>query len=555
MPSLGGDTLRLDSRSKSLLLCALLASPVAAAIWFVPWFVTPDGPVHLYNSKILSLLAQGNPLFSEVYAARGGLLPYTATYKILELLLSIGPPRFADRLMMTATSLGFAGSIIWLRQRIRGWESMGRIAPLILVVSFSRLWLYGLYGFFLGACLLIVALGCWWRWRDDLGAVKIAALALILALGFFFHIVGAALAVFGVIILAIFTPGQGIRRRVAWTVLATAPTIYLVARFVLMMRGSAGGGVEWPNLNDGLSLGDWARYIQNADFISISFKSDLAGIFLVPTDIPFGRTPAYSYAVLSPFHWAMFGLILLAVSSRRGRVTLQRILSSTYRGWILIVGLLLVVGFAGPGAFGQGSLFRDRLLMLGVALSVVLVRPTEGAAMKVGRWALLFALACQSAFVCDYASISNRIAAQFKQAEQHIGRSTRVSMITADTQTHYLLTPIPEIVNQVGVDTESVVWNNYGPAYYYFPTTFRDDRVRGWWNEIDNLNKLMISGDAEAAAARNPAGWSAAFDVVLDNSDFLIVWGEAPWLDSINTKWFDSQPFFVSGNLRLFKHK
>ncbi|MEK6302059.1 MAG: hypothetical protein AABO41_15220 [Acidobacteriota bacterium] len=56
-----------------------LAAPVLIAIWFVPWFVTQDGPRHVYNAHILSALSNEQSPFKDFYAARAGLLPCGST--------------------------------------------------------------------------------------------------------------------------------------------------------------------------------------------------------------------------------------------------------------------------------------------------------------------------------------------------------------------------------------------------------------------------------------------------------------------------------------------
>jgi hypothetical protein len=545
---------RPGPRGKNLALFAILAAPVFIAIWCVPWFLTHDGPVHLYNAHILSRLAQHDSFFENVYSNRTGLIPYTATYRLLTSLLSVGSPRFADRLMMTLTSLGFAGSIVWLRWNLAGWKSMFIIVPLALILSFSRLWLYGLYGFLLGASLFLIVLGLWWRWRDRMRPSRAIVLAVLVTASYFFHVVGAGAIVVSLVILALATPGPGPRKRVLWTAIALLPGTCLLGRFVLLMKGST-GGAEWFNLKNVWSVAEWARYIQSADFVSISFKTTW-GVLVFPTDFPFLRQSESSYAVFSPFYLAVAGVALLVGSAIWRHPNKISFSCSAHRGWILISLLFVGAGLFGPGSFGEGGLFRDRILLLGLSVLVPLLRlDVKRTEVRIAAFLVVFALAIQMAFVCDYALISNRIAREFMEAEAHLEQNRRIGLIVADTRTHYLLNPLPNIVDQLGLETNGIVWNNHGPAYYYFPLSFRTEAAKDHWARMDSLARAVMSENAERIAANNPDGWAQTFDPLLTDTDYLIVWGTAPWLDSINSRWFEPEPFFQSEQLRLFRRK
>ncbi|HEU4386510.1 MAG TPA: hypothetical protein VFV34_01850, partial [Blastocatellia bacterium] len=194
-----------------------LAAPMLIAIWFIPWFVTQDGPLHLYNSHILAELTKGNSSFGDVYAVRSGMLPYVGTYKVLAGLMAIFSPRVVDRIAMTITSVGFACSVVWLRARVAGWNGMMAIVPLALIMAFSRLWLLGLYGFLFGACLFPLVLGVWWKRRDNLRPLLCTTLSILLAIGFFVHIVSTAVTAVGLVVLALVTPSENLTKRLIRT--------------------------------------------------------------------------------------------------------------------------------------------------------------------------------------------------------------------------------------------------------------------------------------------------------------------------------------------------
>ena len=137
----------------------------------------------------------------------------------------------------------------------------------------------------------------------------------------------------------------------------------------------------------------------------------------------------------------------------------------------------------------------------------------------------------------------------------YLERRQTIMLMVADPRTHYVLNPLPDIADQLGDSKDVIVWNNYGPAFYYFPVEFRSEQVRDQWKRLDSFHQSLVSGGVEAAAKEHPAEWSTAVGEALEGTDVLIVWGVAPWFDALCEKWFQPQPFFEQGELRAFRHK
>jgi hypothetical protein len=210
----------------------------------------------------------------------------------------------------------------------------------------------------------------------------------------------------------------------------------------------------------------------------------------------------------------------------------------------------------GPSNIGKGSLLRERILLLTlVSLAPVLRFDLKDSKARFALIFLALALTLQTAFIWDYALISNRIAGEFMDAQQHIGSGQRVAVIVADIRTHYLTNPLPNIANQLGVASDNIVWNNYGPNYYYFPVAFRDEGRNDCANKINRMNELFFSASAQEIATKNPQQWGDYFGSALDETDLLVVWGAAPWFDSLNAKLYHADLVFERGALRIFKHK
>ncbi len=541
--------------SAALLYFLALAAPVVIAIWFVPWFVTQDGPLHLYNAYLFSALSEKDSPLAEFYAPRAALLPYVGVYKLLAGLTSIISARAADRVLMTLTSIGFAWSVLWLRWRVAGSEGLPIVVPLVLLLALSHLWLLGLYSFLLGASLFSMTLGIWWSWRNRLTPARAAIVGGLLTLGYLFHIISTGLAVFALVALAVATPGTDLRKRLLWTAASAVPSIVLMISFGALVKTSGGPAVQWIGLTDPFSFQSWLQYLQVPDFISFSFKQPL-GVLAVPSDCPFVDQSAVRYAILWPSLWAVVALVLLLASTLLSRATLARLRQSEYRGWILLALFLFAAGLFGPSAAWHGSILRERVLLLGMVTLVPLIKPKpHTSASRIGALCLAVALLLQIAFVLDYAGISNRIAGAVMQVAPHLESSERVALMIPDPRTRYAVNPLPGVANQLGVSREAIVWNNYGPAYYYFPIQFQSDQVRDQWKRVDSLNQLLLSGEVENAANQDPEGWVAAFGTTLENTDVLVVWGAAPWFDALFERWFQPQPFVEQGGARAFRRR
>jgi hypothetical protein len=466
------------------------------------------------------------------------------------------PARTADRIVMLITSVGLGCSALWLRQKVAGRDGLSVIAVLALLVSVNKLWFLGLYPFLLGACLFPVTLGLWWKWREEMKAWRAAVLAALLVAGYFLHIVSVGLTAVGLVTLAAATPGTNLRKRWLWSGLSLIPLSCLAAWFGLLMRSSSREGAEWIGLNDAWSLSSWFEYLQAPDLLSISFKSSFLGILSLSTDCPFVDAPSTQFAVLTPALWATIGVIAMIVSSLRGNFSKSAFLSSQHRGWIVLTAFLLAFGLFGPSNTGQGAILRERVLLLGlIALASSLRFDAGKPPARIGAIFLTLALILQIAFTWDYALRSNRLAGEVVRCGDHIENGQRVAMVLIDTRTHYAVTPFVNIVNQLGVGSERIIWNNYGPNYYYMPVSFSNKEAQDCLTGINSLNESFISGRAEEAASMNPQKWAETFDHVFNRTDVLIMWGSSSWFDSISARWFERDPVFEQEQVRLFRRK
>ena len=186
------------TKPRALVILGVTLAPALAAIWLVPWFVTQDGPAHVYNAEILKSAVGGfdstSPLYN-VYTVLWQPIPNWAGPVALAGLMAWLPAWVADRIMTSATLVGFAGALLWLRWRVAGRHGLGVSAVLASILSMNMAWLYGFTSFMLGACLFPITLGVWWPVRDRLSFPRLATIAGLLTLGYFCHLVSLGLTV------------------------------------------------------------------------------------------------------------------------------------------------------------------------------------------------------------------------------------------------------------------------------------------------------------------------------------------------------------------------
>ena len=159
-------------------------------------------------------------------------------------------------------------------------------ALLAALLGMNIAWLFGFTSFLLGACLFPLTLGVWWTGRDRLGWGRVAALAALLVLGYFGHLVSLGLTVVGLAVLAALTPCRRERPGGGSPCLGRPPgpdgagrALPLVPLGLVYLNLSRRGGPlrpEWGHLTNPLSLRAWAVQLTWADPISIAAKSHAA---------------------------------------------------------------------------------------------------------------------------------------------------------------------------------------------------------------------------------------------------------------------------------------
>ena len=524
---------------------------VSAAIWGVQWFVTQDGLAHLYNAHILLELRKPGAHLAEVYRAAWSPLPNLAGHLSLMALLTVMPPRWADRTIIITTCVGLACAVAWLRVRVAGWRGAPGAALLAVLLALNWMWLMGFYSFLLGACLYCLTLGMWWVRRERFNWRAALLIAALLVIGYFCHIVSFGLTVVGLGVLAVATPGANWRRRIAWTAASCVPTLPLLLVYRALMK--AGGGAArpvWRQLESVWSLRAWLLRWAAAATLQLSGRKYL----------PFSAAEAGWHAVLAPTVLAAVGLaLLLAVAWAASRSPSRRPWRVEERGWWALALLLFAIWSVAPDDLGEqhGSFLRPRLLLLALIALVPLLR--FDLPVRVARWGtglIAAALLVQIAWVWDYALATNRTATEFSRAQSFVGSEQRIGTILlpdapSATPSRFTVHPLLHLDAMLGIGNGNVVWNNYETAYYLFPVKCRDPQAAQRAQRLDDANRQLPMSGLSAAPQLQP--WAALLARDHGEIDRLLVWGDAPELSATLRPWYEAEPVFASEHLRVFR--
>jgi hypothetical protein len=534
-----------------VVLVAALA-PALAALAAVPWFVTQDGPAHLYNAEILARSFDPESSFQPTYRVSWDPLPNWAGHLVLAGLRSIVPARGANLAINALTLAGFAASVLWLRRAVAGPRGLGVAALLSALLGLNVAWLLGFTSFLLGACLFPLTLGVWWAGRRGLDWRRVAMLSALLVLGYFGHLVSLGLTVVGLAVLALLTPTtrQGREGCRAWagrllrTAVSTLPLIPLGLIYLHMTRRGGRMSPVWGHLTDPLSARAWAAQLGWADPISIAAKS-------AP---PFGAGPTRAAGLLAPVAWLLVALGLAVAATLRARAADpdRNRAATERRGWAALAALLILGGLAGPDTLGvsHGHYLPQRIVLLGlVALVPALDLDLRRRAIQGSALALVVALAIQSALVWDYALVSQRTAGTIVQARGAVGQGRRIATLLVRHPGRFRANPLLHADCLLGLDTGNVIWSNYETRHYYFPVQFRTGFDRP---DAAELERLALQDDPRDADAR-AEGWGRLLRRHHEAIDVLVVWGGEPRLDAINARWF--RPVSEDGPLRILRHR
>ncbi len=518
-----------------------------APLWSVEYFINQDGSAHLYSSHIMLELLKGNPIFGEIFAFNSISIPNSSGHWLMVLLLNFFPPIVVTKIIVTLTFAGFVASIGWLRLKTVGVEGLKTSFLIGAAIGFNWLWLCGFYNFLIGVCCFVFTVGLIFNWRDKMNVWRTVILALLFLLGYFSHIISFVILAGSVFLLLFSGEKSKIKRNLLCFFAALLPILPLVIMYKTLSASGGGFFPVWRNLENPFSPLSWLLQMRTADpFILMSRKS-----------FPFIAENSNYFAVFTPLLWIFAALFSLTIASFFGK-NKTNLYSRTNLIFVFLFVICVLAAMFAPDDFGlkNGSILRERLLICGLIFFVPLFRAQNSLRLKrFAQACLIFVVIFQTAALWEYSLQTNAQAKEFLSAQNSILPDDRVaSVILIENDLRFNSTPTAMINNYFGFEKNRIVWDNYEIGHYLFPVVAANAADKEFVFDLIRFN---------AFSPNNP---KQNFDEKLTNLDSflsennhkirtIILWGKDVRVEAVLNRWFDAQPVFENGRVRVFRHK
>ncbi|HLL99865.1 MAG TPA: hypothetical protein VK400_02315, partial [Pyrinomonadaceae bacterium] len=447
------------------------------------------------------------------------------------------------------TYLGLVAAVGWLR-----WQTVGRegVVTALLIgaaLGFNWLWLMGFYNFTIGVIGFAFTLGIFYRWREDMNFVRALLLASLLVLVYFSHIIGFGILAGGICLLSVFVPPSKWKKTLVWTALAFLPIVPLLIIYKLLSEAGGGFSPVWRNLSDPYSISSWITQIRSADlFVIISRKT-----------FPFTNANSSVFAVFTPGLWLLGGIFCLAAATWFSFRRQQRDFLKKYSAFAVLFAVCLFIAIFAPDDFQltHGGVLRERFLLCGLIAFVPLFRTDSSVWLKrFAQFCLVVVIVFQTLALWEYALHSNKLAKDLVAAQPFVEENTRlVSVSIIEDGLRYHSLPTGQMDNYLGIGRKNVqVWDNYEIGHYLFPIVAKEISHRQFvlgytGSNVFALNDKSVNFDEKLSKL------AALLEANNDKIDVLLVWGKDARVEAILNKWFESEPYFQSGDVRLFRHR
>lgn len=524
-----------------LILVAFACSPV----WAVEYFINQDGSAHLHSAYLMLEILKGNPSVSDTYAINSISVPNSSGHWLLVLLLNFFNPFLVTKIIVTLTFAGFVASVGWLRWQTAEGKGIKTSLLIGAAIGFNWLWLAGFYNFIIGACFFVFTLGMYTKWREKLDSRRTLILALLIFLCYFSHIVSFMILAGSILFLAFFAPKPNLKKTFAFTVLAILP----VLPFFLYYRtlGIAGGSFSpvWRNLVNPFSVISWLSQIRTADpFIFISRKT-----------LPFVNAESNLFLIFTPLLWLAAAFILMTAATLRQNEETDWKNRSPFV--ILLVGAILCAMFA-PDDFGltNGSVLRERILLCGLIFFVPLFRlETSPLLKRLAQISLAFVIIFQTAGLWEFALKTNRDAQNYYSVSAVINEQDSIFPLLLSGENHrFHSLPMTGMGNYLGIGRNISVWNNYEIGHRLFPIVAKNEADRRLMFEIPSA-AVNLSNNSQESLDVKLLKLESALAAHHGKINILLIWDSDPLVEAVFAQWFETEPFYSSGRVRLFRHR
>ena len=163
-------------------------------VWESQYFLTGDGPSHVYNAKVILdyTFNQNWDFYDEYYSFNTYPEPNWTSHFLLAGLLTIFPDFWAEKLLITFYIITFGLSWRFLIRQINPENTLILLAGLPFI--FHRTFQMGFYNYSFGIAVMLLLVAYWLKFRKELDANRICVMGLLFLLLYFCHPVGLTFA-------------------------------------------------------------------------------------------------------------------------------------------------------------------------------------------------------------------------------------------------------------------------------------------------------------------------------------------------------------------------
>lgn len=526
-----------------ILIIVIVCSPV----WGVEYYVNQDGSPHLYNAYLMSELLKENARFAAFYDFNSVAVPNSSGHWLLVLLLQFFSPFLVTKLIVTLTFAGFVASIGWLRYKTAGASDLKTSLLIGAALGLNWMWLLGFYNFIIGVICFVFTIAAYSKWRDRMTVPRTIALSLLFLLAYFSHVVSFGMLVGSVFVLGLFSNRSHIKRNLILTAAAVIPVVPLAIIFKMLSTSGGSFFPVWRSLETGWTVANVIYQLRSLDpFVFISRRS-----------FPFTDAASPLFVIFTPLLWIGIAFVFL------GATTLKK-LRSDAAGYVTLLPfaplfILSVAGaIVGPDDFGlsHGGILRQRLLLCGFCFFVPLFR-TEMAtyAKRFAQICLAFVIIFQTIVVWDYAIHAEVIAKEFLSSQAAISDEDSIaSVVIVKNGTRFAPIPEPQLNTLAGIGRNHLIWDNYELGHYLFPVVARNAIDREFILDL-SATHAFSEDDLRLDFKQTLEKLEHTLDTNHHKLNKIILFGRNKRVEDVLNKWFEEQPIFANGQVRVFQHK
>ncbi len=481
-----------------LAICVITLLPVFTG----QYFVTLDGPSHLYNSKVWSFLVFDSQPFLSKYYSLNSLMPNAISHILLSFLMTFMPAFIAEKILIIAYVFLFAFSFRFLLKSFG--KSNILFSYLIFPFIFSYPFLLGFYNFSFGIILLFFIIGFWLKndhsrfsWQFLLG------LAILVFLTYTSHLV-----LFGILLLmlaletgiTLFHAVKGtryktVKARIISLLAATVLPLYFVCQY----------------------LAD--RPLSDSVFNSIGISTLLQYLYDLRPII------AFNYEREVPFSRIIFlvlmalGLIYLIKQLSRKKLGIDKHANSNDIAKRLFAGIalpaFLFLYFFLPDSDGRGSYVSIRLGLL-IFPFLILFLSLQKFSRLTQLAAISIVLLAHFVLVAQYGLVNkqvNPVIQEISKVSELIEPNSIVAVVK-ETEAWYMA----HFSNYLGLEKPMVILDNYEASNGYFPVIWNQSafpKISIHGNEVNEIPCLKFKSNA------NGINTAANYLLVIGNSENL----------------------------------